>query len=29
MTRNKASDQPLLTQSLSKTQVVDQENYHA
>ncbi|SEF02395.1 hypothetical protein [Pseudomonas migulae] len=25
----KASDQPLLTQSLSKTQVVDQENYHA
>ena len=25
----KASDQPLLTQSVSKTQVVDQENYHA
>jgi hypothetical protein len=29
MTKNKAPDQPLLTQSLSKTQVVDQENYHA
>lgn len=25
----KAPDQPLLTQSLSKTQVVDQDNYHA
>ncbi|PMU22973.1 MULTISPECIES: hypothetical protein [unclassified Pseudomonas] len=25
----KALDQPLLTQSLSKTQVVDQENYYA
>jgi len=25
----KAADQPLLTQSLSKTKIVDQENHHA
>lgn len=29
MTKNKTSDQPLLTQCLSKAQVIDQENYHA